>query len=61
MASTSSLFAALGVVDLDALNDLARWFDGRVGPMSAAETSGGQGRSGDQALRAGPRSVGGEA
>jgi hypothetical protein len=40
MDAISPVFAALGVLEPDALNDLARWLDGCVGPMRAADDGG---------------------
>jgi hypothetical protein len=39
MAAMSPVFAALGVVEFDVLNDLSHWLDGPVAPMAAAEKS----------------------
>ena len=36
METISPLFAALGVVEFDALNDLAHWLDGRIEPSRTA-------------------------
>jgi hypothetical protein len=49
MEATSPIFAALGVVEFDALNDLARWLDGLVEPVKGAGRSDWPCSSGDQA------------
>ena len=46
MEATSPLFAALGILEPEALNDLARWLDGHAGPMRTGENGG------DPAMRA---------
>jgi hypothetical protein len=56
MEAISPLTAALGVVEHDALNDLARWLDGRFGPFGTAEQS--DRRSGGSDLRASARPAG---
>ena len=55
MEATSPIFAALGVVEFDALNDLAHWFDGLVDPMKNAATPDWPGASGDPAGRSAGR------
>jgi hypothetical protein len=40
METLSPLFAALGVIEPDALNDLARWLDGSLGPVKTADDAG---------------------
>ncbi len=54
MDATSPIFAALGVFEFDALNDLAHWLDAFVEP--AADTPG---RPADRSWAPG-RSAGGE-
>jgi hypothetical protein len=56
MDVTSPIFAALGVAEFDAMNDLADWLDSGVEP--AAGTGGHGSLSGDRAARAAARSVG---
>lgn len=53
MEAISPIYAALGVIEFDALNDLACWLDQRSEPMATAEMSGWFGGSGDEPLRAG--------
>jgi hypothetical protein len=57
MEALSPVFAALGVIEFDALNDLAYWLDRHVGPMTTSEWPA---RAGDRAVRATGRPVGGE-
>jgi hypothetical protein len=52
MEAISPVFAALGVIEFDALNDLAFWLDGRSEPMGTSDKSGWFGRAGDEPLRA---------
>ena len=52
MEAISPVYAALGVIEFDALNDLACWLDRRSEPMEAAEMSGWFGRAVDEPLRA---------
>ena len=59
MDSISPVFAALGVIEFDALNDLSHWLDGPVEPGGAAEPSGW--RSGDKTMAAAARPAGREA
>ena len=61
MEALSPVFAALGVVEFDALNDLASWLDGIVEPSRPAETSGRPGSSADPAMGAAAQPVGREA
>jgi hypothetical protein len=49
MEMVSSVFEAFGIIEFDALNDLAGWLDGPAAPAASVD-----GRSGDQ----GPHSVG---
>jgi hypothetical protein len=39
MEALSPVFAALGIVEFDVLNDLSRWLDGPVEPLAAAPKS----------------------
>ena len=52
MEAISPVFAALGVSGYDALDDLAHWLDGSVGPAAGAEPSGWAKSLGDLARRA---------
>jgi hypothetical protein len=52
MEAMSPIFAALGVSEFDALNELAGWLDGRVEPMATSETSGWYGLAGEEPARA---------
>ena len=40
MEAISPVFAALGIIEPDALDDLARWLDGSLGPMKTADDAG---------------------
>jgi hypothetical protein len=53
MEAVSPIFAALGVIEFDALNDLASWLDRRSEPMETAGMSGWFGGTGDEPARAG--------
>jgi hypothetical protein len=57
MEATSPIFAALGFVEFDALNDLAHWLDGKAEPGRSAD---GAGHSRNQAGRTGRPSTGRE-
>ncbi|HYE28023.1 MAG TPA: hypothetical protein VEA61_07300 [Allosphingosinicella sp.] len=61
MEAASPLFAALGVVEIDALDDLAGWFDGCVERMRTAEASPRAGRAAEHAIRAAACCAGREA
>jgi hypothetical protein len=49
MEALSPVFAALGNIEFDVLNDLSHWLDGPVEPIAAADKSGWPGRPGDVA------------
>ena len=48
MDISSPVFAALGAIGFDALDDLSNWLDGPVEPAGTARTSGWPGFSGDR-------------
>ncbi len=50
MDAMSPVFAALGIVEFDVLNDLSHWLDGPVQPMAAAEASAWLSPAGDRAI-----------
>lgn len=55
MEALSPVFAALGVVEFDVLNDLSDWLDGPVQPMGTAERSEWLGKAGDGSILLGGR------
>ena len=61
MQTLSPVFAALGVIEFDALNDLACWLDGGAEPTRSAGQSGWPTPSGERAGRVAGRSSGREA
>jgi hypothetical protein len=58
METLSPVFAALGVVEFDALDDLSHWLDGPVRPMAAAEATGWLSPAGDRSILVAGRSAG---
>ena len=60
MEVLSPVFAALGVVEADVLNDLSDWLDGSVTATAAAETSLWPGPACDEAFVEAPRPGGRE-
>ncbi|MEA3063849.1 MAG: hypothetical protein QOJ27_277 [Sphingomonadales bacterium] len=58
MEAMSPVFAAFGVIESDALNDLAFWLDERG--EARGEPSGWGGAPGDRTVRASGRSAGAE-
>jgi hypothetical protein len=58
MEAMSPVFAAFGVIESDALNDLAGWLDERGEPKGDPSTWGSA--AGGQAVRASGRSAGAE-
>ena len=58
MEAISPVFAAFGVIEFDALNDLANWLDGIAEPARPAEHSGRPGPSVEPAIRASARPAG---
>ena len=55
MEALSPVFAALGIVEFDVLNDLSRWLDGPVEPIDPAGRAGWPGRPGDVASQSAGR------
>ncbi|HEX8574103.1 MAG TPA: hypothetical protein VF759_15270 [Allosphingosinicella sp.] len=55
MEALSPVFAALGAIEFDVLNDLSDWLDGPVAPTGAAQAPGRPGRAADPSMLAADR------
>jgi hypothetical protein len=55
MQATSPVSAAFGIVEFDALNDLADWLDGRIEPVRTAYQAGWRNLAGEPAAPAAGR------